>query len=151
MLGTDTKLPSCIHARQVHAGFTVLEAVLASAMLAFGLAGAMRLSVATLNASQLSRHVDVASGLAQDLAECWGVQTPSCQHMFQSKDLLYPLAAHPDLAFARTWQVLSIPMADMPPAHLQELRIAVTWQEAQQAMQIEWRQRRASTPLWVGR
>jgi hypothetical protein len=55
------------------------------------------------------------------------------------------------LAFERTWQVLSIPIADMPPAHLQELRIVVTWQEDLQAMQIEWRHRRASTPLWVGR
>jgi hypothetical protein len=124
---------------------------MASGLLAFGLAGAMRLSVATLNASQLSRHVDVASGLAQDLTECWGVQTAACQRMFQAKDMLYPIATHPDLAFVRTWQVLSIPMADMPPAHLQELRIAVTWQEDQRSMQIEWRHRRASTPLWVGR
>jgi hypothetical protein len=151
MRGTDAKLPPRIQARQAHAGFTVLEAVMASAMLAFGLAGAIRFSVATLNASQLSRHVDVASGLAQDLTECWGVQTPTCQHLFQSKDLLYPIATHPDLAFVRTWQVISIPMDDMPPAHLQELRIAVTWQEDQQTMLIEWRHRRASTPLWVGR
>ena len=150
MQGTDRKPPPLFQARQAHAGFTVLEAVVASAMLAFGLAGAMRLSVATFNASQLSRHVDVASGLAQDLTECWGVQTPTCQHMFQTKDLLYPIATHPDLAFVRTWQVISIPMADMPPAHLQELRIAVTWQEERQGMQIEWRHRLASTPLWVG-
>ena len=151
MRGTDAKLPARIQTRPVHVGFTVLEAVMASAMLAFGLAGAVRFSVATLNASQLSRHVDVASGLAQDLTECWGVQTPTCQHLFQSKDLLYPIATHPDLAFVRTWQVISIPIADMPPAHLQELRIAVTWHEDQQAMRIEWRHRRASTPLWVGR
>ena len=70
MRGTDAKLPARIQTRPVHVGFTVLEAVMASAMLAFGLAGAVRFSVATLNASQLSRHVDVASGLAQDLTEC---------------------------------------------------------------------------------
>jgi hypothetical protein len=61
------------------------------------------------------------------------------------------LLSHPELAFVRTWQVRSISVADMPPAHLQELRIAVTWQEGNQAIQIEWRHRRASTPLWVGR
>jgi prepilin-type N-terminal cleavage/methylation domain-containing protein len=151
MQGIDVKLLPLTQSKHANAGFTLLEALVASALLAFGLAGAARLSVTTLNATELSRHVDVASGLAQDMTECWGVQTPSCRHMYQTNAPLYPLLSHPELAFVRTWQVRSISVADMPPAHLQELRIAVTWQEDRQAMQIEWQHRRASTPLWVGR
>lgn len=135
---------------RINAGFTVLEAVLASALLALGLAGAMRLSVATLAASQLSRHVDVASGLAQDLAECWGLQTPRCQGLFHQSGAVYPVSTDLSLAFVRTWQVRSFPVSGMPLAHLQELRISVSWQEASGNAQMQWLYRRASTPLWVG-
>jgi hypothetical protein len=151
MLGFNAKRPPPIQVKHLNAGFTLLEAVVASALLAYGLAGAVRLSVATLNATQLSRHVDVASGLAQDLTECWGVQTPTCLRMFEASTPLYPLPSHPDLAFVLTWQERNIPVAGMPPTHLQELRIAVTWPEDKQPMQMEWRHRRARTPLWVGR
>jgi hypothetical protein len=135
---------------QIHAGFTVLEAVVASALLAFGLAGAMRLSVAAVAAAQLSRHVDVASGLAQDLAECWGLQTPLCQGLFSQSGALYPVSTDPSLAFVRTWQVRSVPVPGMPLAQLQELRISVSWQEPTGSTQITWLLRRANTPLWVG-
>lgn len=135
----------------IHGGFTVLEAMVASALLAFGLAGAMRLSMITLAATQISRHVDVASGLAQDLAECWGLQTPSCQSMFQTGDTHYPIDTDPHLGFVRTWQVRNVPVAGMPAMHLQELQIAVSWLEGPLPQRIDWQHRRASTPMWVGR
>jgi len=54
-------------------GFTVLEALFASAVLALGLFGSFQLSLASMSANQSQRNLDLASGLAQDLAECWQV------------------------------------------------------------------------------
>lgn len=133
------------------AGFTVLEAVVASALLAFGLAGAMRLSLASLAATQVSRHVDVASGLAQDLTECWGLQSPRCQSLFTQSGTLHPVSTDPALAFVRSWQVISLPVVGMSSDALQELQISVSWQEPTGTQQLQWRHRRASTPLWVSR
>jgi hypothetical protein len=135
---------------RAESGFTVLEALVTSALLAFGLAGAMRLSVTSMAAMQLSRHVDVASGLAQDLAECWHVQTPSCLTLFQHSGAVFPLSTDPGLGFERTWTIHNIPIPNMPPQHLQEIRITVAWQEAGQSTQIDWLARQASTPPWVG-
>ena len=47
-------------------GFTVLEAVLASAVLAMSLAGSVRLSSASLTATQAHRNLDLASGLGDE-------------------------------------------------------------------------------------
>ncbi len=124
---------------------------MASALLALGLSGAMRLGMASLAATQLSRHVDVASGLAQDLAECWGLQSPRCQILFTHSDTVHPVSTDASLEFVRTWQVLSIPVPGRPAEQLQELQIAVSWQEGADTHRIQWHQRRASTPLWVGR
>jgi Tfp pilus assembly protein PilV len=52
-------------------GFTVLEALTASALLALGLTSAIQLSTLSFSANQASQNLDLASGLAQDLAECW--------------------------------------------------------------------------------
>jgi len=135
---------------RAESGFTVLEALVTSALLAFGLAGAMRLSTTSMAAAQLSRHVDVASGLAQDLAECWHVQTPSCLTLFQHSGAVFPLSTDPGLGFERTWTLQNISIPNMPPQHLQEIRITVTWQEAGQSTQVVWLARQASTPHWVG-
>ena len=132
-------------------GFTLLEALLSSALLAFGLAGAMRLSASGLAATQSSRYLDVASGLAQDLAECWEVQTAGCQNMLLQQGVVFPLSNDPAMGFERTWQISNIAMPGMPAQHLQEIRIQVSWQVAGQSTQIEWLARHAATPLWVGR
>jgi hypothetical protein len=118
--------------------------------LAFGLSGAIRLSLASLAATQANRNLDMASALAQDLAECWGLQTSQCQNMFVQSTSLQPFSANPHLTFVRTWQVHSIPLQGMPAEHLQELQISVSWQEGSKQPEIQWRQRRANTPLWVG-
>lgn len=131
-------------------GFTLLEALVVSALLAFGLSGAMRFSLATIAATQANRNLDMASGLAQDLAECWGVQTLQCQDMFFLISPLHPVSVDPDMGFVRTWLVRSIPVEGMAPEHLQELQISVSWQEGKSRHQIQWRQRRANTPLWAG-
>jgi len=136
--------------RATDRGFTLLEALVASALLAFGLSGAIRLSLASLAATQTNRNLDMASALAQDLAECWGLQTSQCQNMFVQSTSLQPFSANPHLTFVRTWQVHSIPLQGMPAEHLQELQISVSWQEGSKKPEIQWRQRRANTPLWVG-
>ncbi len=137
------------HARA--AGFTVLEALVVSALMAFGLTSAMRLSLEALAAAQHSRNVDIASGLAQDLAECWGLQTPRCQMMFLQNVPLFPLSTDPNLGFVRSWTVHHIPVKGRPAEQLQELQISVTWSDSAQGAQVAWLQRRASTPLWVER
>jgi prepilin-type N-terminal cleavage/methylation domain-containing protein len=131
-------------------GFTLLEALVVSAVLAFGLSGAMRLSLASLAATQANRNLDMASGLAQDLAECWGVQTPRCQGMFLLTNPLHPVSTDPQLSFVRTWVIRSIDVDGMPPEYLQELNISVTWQEGKNKPEIQWRHRRANIPLWSG-
>lgn len=136
--------------RATDSGFSLLEALVASALLAFGLSGAIRLSLASLAATQANRNLDMASALAQDLAECWGLQTSQCQNMFIQSTSLQPFSANPHLTFVRTWQVQSIPLQGMPAEHLQELQISVSWQEGSKQPKIQWRQRRANTPLWVG-
>lgn len=136
--------------RATDSGFSLLEALVASALLAFGLSGAIRLSLASLAATQANRNLDMASALAQDLAECWGLQTSQCQNMFVQSNSLQPFSANPHLTFVRTWQVHSIPLQGMPAEHLQELQISVSWQEGSKQPEIQWRQRRANTSLWVG-
>ncbi len=134
-------------------GFSVLEAVVASALLAMGLAGAVRLSATSLAATQVHRNLDLASGLAQDLAECWGVQTAACVQAFSSTSDLAPLSADPGLVFQRTWQIQGVSMPNTPATtltSLQELRIRVTWMEGLRRSELLWVKRRASTPAWVG-
>ena len=68
-------MPTNLSKNHSQAGFTVLEALFASAILALGLFGSFQLSMASMAANQSQRNLDIASGLAQDLAECW--QVPS--------------------------------------------------------------------------
>ena len=133
-------------------GFTVLEAVLASAVLAMSLAGSVRLSSASLTATQAHRNLDLASGLAQDLAECWGVQTAICTQQFSSSQWS-SLSNDPTLLFTRTWQISAIPIPGAPAWSLQELRVTVRWPDGRghpQGSELVWRHRRASTPSWAG-
>ena len=133
-------------------GFSVFEVVLASALLGMGLAGAVRLSATSLAATQVHRNLDLASGLAQDLAECWGVQTEACAQAFSTKDLT-PLSSDPSLVFQRTWQIQPISLPNSPAMtlnSLQELRIRLTWMDGLKSAELQWVQRRATTPAWIG-
>lgn len=131
-------------------GFTVLEALTASALLALGLTSAIQLSTLSFSANQASQNLDLASGLAQDLAECWGVQTASCLQQFSNTAPLSPLSADPSRVFHRTWQLSTVPVPETSPCALQELKLVVSWLEGQKTAELVWVKRRSSTPFWIG-
>lgn len=144
-------------------GFTVMEAVVASAILTLGLSAALQLNTEIFSASQASRHLEIASALAQDLAECWQIQTPLCLAQFSNSSPLTASPSDESLTFIRTWSVSSLALAlpdvaSSPPmvlpteeASLQELKIEVSWTASVTGRQTKlsaWQVRRASTPVW---
>lgn len=135
---------------QLIRGFSLFEAMVACALLALGMAAAVRLSMITLSASQSIRNLDVASALAQDLGECWAVQTSLCLQQFENVTGIAPFSNDPQLVWKRTWQESTVNLQGAPPGSLKELKIKVTWPEGDQTLELLWVKRRASTPTWVG-
>ena len=128
----------------------MVEAMLASGLMAMGLAAAVRLNMVGLAASQNIRNIDMASALAQDLGECWGVQTPICLQQFANTSEFSPFSHESQPTWTRTWQVSDITVQGAPSGSLKELRIKVSWPEGEKRAELVWVQRRASTPNWVG-
>lgn len=134
-------------------GFTVLEAVFASAILALGLSGAIQFSMASMAANQNQRNLDLASGLAQDLAECWQVPTAFCVSQFQNSNDTVALISEAGIQFERNWNITSISNQNTDPNMLQSLQVSVKWpnqDKLQGSIELSWQIRRASTPTWVG-
>lgn len=131
-------------------GFSMLEALLASALMAIGLAASVRLSMVSWHAIQANKYQDIASALAQDLGECWGVQIPSCVQLFENNPSRVSLPNDPNAYFSSTWQETNIAVSGAPLASLKELRITVTWLHEGETAERVWVRRRASTPSWVG-
>jgi hypothetical protein len=131
-------------------GFSVIEAMLASSLMALGLAASVRLSMVSLSANQAIQNLDRASALAQNLGECWGVQTPVCLQQFESTSELRPLSNPTPNTWRLTWEVSDVLISGAPSGSLQELRIKITWPEGDQMAELVWVKRRASTPSWVG-
>lgn len=131
-------------------GFSVIEAMLASSLMALGLAASVRLSMASLSANQAIQNLDRASAMAQNLSECWGVQTPVCLQHFDSTSELPPLSNPTPNTWRLTWEVSDVLISGAPSGSLQELRIKITWPEGDQTAELVWVKRRASTPSWVG-
>jgi Tfp pilus assembly protein PilV len=170
LLMTCLEIPAALKAKALQkqhlpGGFTVMEAVVASAILTLGLSAAMQLSAEIFSASEASRHLEIASGLAQDLAECWQIQTPPCLAQFSNSGPLTASSSDESQTFIRTWSVSSLALAlpdiaSSPPivlptdeALLQELKIEVSWTSSVTGRQSQlgnWQVRRASTPVWAG-
>jgi hypothetical protein len=131
-------------------GFSVIEAMLASSLMALGLAASVRLSMVSLSANQSIQNLDRASALAQNLGECWGVQTPLCLQKFESASELPPLSIPTQTTWRLNWEVSDVLISAAPSGSLQELRIKITWPEGDQMAELVWIKRRASTPSWVG-
>jgi len=134
-------------------GFTVLEVVFASAVLALGLLGSFQLSMASMAANQSQRNLDIASGLAQDLAECWQVPSAFCASQFQSPHNSKALFTEAGIQFERNWNTTAISTQGTDPRLLQNLHISVKWPSQDKlngSTELRWQIRRASTPHWVG-
>jgi hypothetical protein len=134
-------------------GFTVLEAVFASAILAIGLSGVFQLSAASMAANQSQRNLVFASGLAQNLAECWQVNTAICLSQFQASQQADALSNGAGVQFERSWLITSISTPSKDPQLLQNLQISVKWPHQDKigsSVELHWHIRRASTPTWVG-
>jgi hypothetical protein len=144
-------------------GFTVMEAVVASTILTLGLSAALQLSTEIFSASQASRHLEIASAFAQDLAECWQIQTPRCLAQLSNSGPLTASSSDESQTFIRTWSVSTLALASpdvassspfvLPTdeASLQELIIEVRWTASvtgRQNLLGNWQVRRASTPVW---
>jgi Tfp pilus assembly protein PilV len=134
-------------------GFTVLEVVFASAVFALGLLGSFQLSMASIAANQSQRNLDIASGLAQDLAECWQVPSAFCASQFQSSYNSNALFTEAGIQFERNWNITAISTQGTDPRLLQNLYISVKWPSHDKlngSSELRWQIRRASTPHWVG-
>ncbi len=139
--------------RQAAPGFTVLEAVFASAILALGLTGAIQLSTASMAANQTQRSLDLASGLAQDLAECWQVPTAFCIAQFQNSHISIGISNEAGIQFQRSWNITELATPGSDPKLLQSLQISVKWSSQDLPSgthELSWQIRRATTPSWVG-
>jgi len=134
-------------------GFTVLEVVFASAVFALGLLGSFQLSMASIAANQSQRNLDIASGLAQDLAECWQVPSAFCASQFQGSHNSNALFTEAGIQFERNWNITAISTQGTDPRLLQNLYISVKWpshDKLKGSTELRWQIRRASTPHWVG-
>ena len=134
-------------------GFTVLEALFASAVLALGLFGSFQLSLASMSANQSQRNLDIASGLAQDLAECWQVPSVFCISQFQNLQNTDALSTEAGIQFERRWDITAVSTQGSDPNLLQNLNISVAWPSQDKLngkTELRWQIRRASTPHWVG-
>lgn len=134
-------------------GFTVLEALFASAILALGLSGAVQLSMASMAANQTQQNLDLASGLLQDLAECWQVPSAFCNNQFQSSHNAIVLTNEAGVQFQRGWNTTALSTQGANPNLLQSLQISVQWSSPDlpnSAKELSWQIRRATTPAWVG-
>jgi len=134
-------------------GFTVLEALFASAVLALGLFGSFQLSLASMSANQSQRNLDLASGLAQDLAECWQVPSAFCTAQFQNLQNTGALSTEAGIQFERRWNTTAISPQGSDPNLLQILNISVKWpgqDKPNDSNELRWQIRRASTPHWIG-
>ncbi len=134
-------------------GFTVLEALFASVILALGLFGSFQLSTASMAAHQSQRNLDQASGLAQDLAECWQVPSVFCISQFQNLQNTGALSTEAGLQFERNWNTTAISTPGTDAMLLQNLQILVKWpnpDKSNSTSELSWQIRRASTPAWVG-
>ena len=134
-------------------GFTVLEALFASAILALGLFGSAQLSTASMAANQFQRNLDIASGLAQDLAECWQVPSVLCIAQFQNLQNTDALSTEAGIQFERRWDITAVSTQGSDPNLLQNLNISVAWpsqDKLNDKTELRWQIRRASTPHWVG-
>ena len=146
-------MPFHLLKKHFQAGFTVLEALFASVILALGLYGSFQLSTASMAAHQSQRNLDLASGLAQDLAECWHVPSAYCLSQFQSSQNSSPLSTEAGIPFERSWNTTAISTQGTDPMLLQNLQISVKWpspDKSNSPPELSWQIRRASTPTWVG-
>jgi hypothetical protein len=119
-------------------------------LMALGLAATVRLSMVSLSANQAIQNLDRASALAQNLGECWGVQTPMCLQQLESTSELVPFSNETPSTWRLSWDVSDVAMPGAPFGSLQELHIKVTWPEGDKRAELVWVKRRASTPSWVG-
>ena len=146
-------MPFLLLKKHSQSGFTVLEALFASVILALGLYGSFQLSTASLAAHQSQRNLDLASGLAQDLAECWQVPSVYCISQFQSSLHTSALSTEAGIPFERSWNTTAISTPGTDAMLLQNLQILVKWpnpDKSNSTSELSWQIRRASTPAWVG-
>jgi hypothetical protein len=106
-----------------------------------------------MSANQSQRNLDLASGLAQDLAECWQVPSAFCTAQFQNLQNTGALGTEAGIQFERRWNTAAISTQGSDPNLLQNLNISVIWPSPDKpngSTELRWQIRRASTPHWVG-
>jgi hypothetical protein len=106
-----------------------------------------------MSANQSQRNLDLASGLAQDLAECWQVPSAFCTAQFQNLQNTGALSTEAGIQFERRWNTTAISTQGSDSNLLQILNISVKWPNPDNLngnTELRWQIRRASTPHWVG-
>jgi hypothetical protein len=109
--------------------------------------------MASMAANQTQQNLDLASGLAQDLAECWQVPSAFCNNQFQNSHNAIVLTNEAGVQFQRSWNTTALSTQGANPNLLQSLQISVQWSSPDlpnSAKELSWQIRRATTPAWVG-
>lgn len=140
-------------------GFTLIEALIAAAVLGLGMLGVSQLAMHSLHASASSHQQATALGLAQSAVECWRSGPVLCP-----ASAAWSTGSQGVNSSTRQGTVYSVSATVTPTAYtpLQALQVTVTWKPtapntgsstanpmAHGAGQIQLFTRAASTPVFV--
>lgn len=131
------------HTKPTQTGMVMIEALVASAILGVGMAGAVQLTTQGLHTAIDTRQRLLAHGLAMDAMECHQAQRPDCPMNDQTTTQTSNFSRRVELT----------PRAGLS---LIDITITVQWPSAARAdsagtpSQLVLRSSRAAVPIWVG-
>ena len=117
-------------------GLALVEALVASALLALGLLGASRLTLRALDAALQTRQQEQAQALAHEALDCARAGAAPC-----------PAAesvTHQGVRYSV--QIQTTPLGQ----HLSEVSVRVDWATGSAPRQLVWRTRVSTLPDWLG-
>ena len=114
-------------------GFSLIEVLIALAILAISLLGLASLMVTTTRSNSFGNHMTEAATLAQDKLE-WLRVTP-WDSIISDSDVVQ--GSIPDFNYTRTWTVSTLPNPTPPPADLQKaITITVSWNDGKNSIRL---------------
>ena len=117
-------------------GMALVEALVASALLAVGLLGASRLTLRAIDAALQTRQQEQAQALAREALDCAqaGIQPCQAAERVTRQGVSYRV------------QMQTTPLGQ----HLSEVSVRVEWPGANALQQIQWHTRVSTLPDWLG-
>ena len=117
-------------------GMALLEAVVATGLLALGLLGASRLTLRALDAALQTRSQEQAQSLAREALACALARTPPCP-------------AAQSVTHDGTTYVIQLQQTPLAP-YLTEISVRVAWRGSSGPQELVRYTRRSELPGWLG-